>query len=150
MSEFGGLWKDRHTSHAPWRQNNQLDDCGCLLSEQESHIQSEKHCHISSSSSWNFCVSYFWQLFRWSNKLFSLKTKDCFNVKKKKNLKQSWLPAFWKKIQNAQEIKRTLFNKTEQDKKSLMKKRSFNLLCVLDIFSECWQPTLFQIFFFFF
>ena len=32
------------------------------------------------------------------------------------NLKQSWLPAFWKKIQNTQEIKRTLFNKTEQDK----------------------------------
>ena len=32
----------------------------------------------------------------------------------------------------------------------LIKKRSFNLLCVLDIFSECWQSTLFQIFFFFF
>ena len=30
---------------------------------------------------------------------------------KKKNLKQSWLPAFWKKIQNTQEIKRTLFLK---------------------------------------
>ena len=26
-----------------------------------------------------------------------------------KNLKQSWLPAFWKQIQNTQEIKRTLF-----------------------------------------
>ena len=35
---------------------------------------------------------------------------------KKKNLKESWLPAFWKKIQNTQEIKRTLFNKPEQDK----------------------------------
>ena len=33
-----------------------------------------------------------------------------------KNLKQSWLPAFWKKIQNTQEIKRTLFDKTKQDK----------------------------------
>ena len=31
-----------------------------------------------------------------------------------KNLKQSWLPAFWKKIQNTQEIKRTLFNKTKK------------------------------------
>ena len=30
-------------------------------------------------------------------------------------LKQSWLPAFWKKIQNTQEIKRTLFIKTKQD-----------------------------------
>ena len=28
----------------------------------------------------------------------------------KKNLKQSWLPAFWKQIRNTQEIKRTLFN----------------------------------------
>ena len=28
----------------------------------------------------------------------------------------------------------------------LIKKRSFNLLCVLDLFSECWQSTLFQIF----
>ena len=33
--------------------------------------------------------------------------KTCF--KKNKNLKQSWLSAFWKKIQNTQEIKRTLF-----------------------------------------
>ena len=29
----------------------------------------------------------------------------------------------------------------------LIKKRSFNLLCVLDLFSEHWQSTLFQIFF---
>ena len=36
--------------------------------------------------------------------------------KNQKNLKQSWLLAFWKKIQNRQEIKRTLFNDTEQDK----------------------------------
>ena len=28
-----------------------------------------------------------------------------------------------------------------------IKKRSFNLLCVLDPFSECWQSALFQIFF---
>ena len=35
---------------------------------------------------------------------------------KTKNLKQSWLPAFWKKIQNTQEInKRTLVNWTKQD-----------------------------------
>ena len=33
-----------------------------------------------------------------------------------KNPKQSWLPAFWKKIQNIQEIKRMLFNQMEQDK----------------------------------
>ena len=32
----------------------------------------------------------------------------------------------------------------------LFKKRSFNLLCVLDLFSERWQSALFQIFFFFF
>ena len=31
----------------------------------------------------------------------------------------------------------------------LIKKRSFNLLCVLDFFSERWQTTLFQIFFFY-
>ena len=31
----------------------------------------------------------------------------------------------------------------------LIKKRSFNLLCVWDLFSEHWQSTLFQIFFFF-
>ena len=31
----------------------------------------------------------------------------------------------------------------------LIKKRSFNLLCVLDLFSERWQSILFQIFFFF-
>ena len=30
----------------------------------------------------------------------------------------------------------------------LIKKRSFHLLCVLDLFSECWQSTQFQIFFF--
>ena len=36
--------------------------------------------------------------------------------RKKKNLKKSWLPVFWKKIPNTQEIKRTLFNNTEQDK----------------------------------
>ena len=29
-----------------------------------------------------------------------------------------------------------------------IKKCSFNLLCVLDLFSECWQSTWFQIFFF--
>ena len=28
----------------------------------------------------------------------------------------------------------------------IIKKRSFNLLCVLDLFSERWQSTLFQIF----
>ena len=32
----------------------------------------------------------------------------------------------------------------------LIKKRSFNLLCVLDLFSERWQSNLFKIFFFFF
>ena len=31
----------------------------------------------------------------------------------------------------------------------LIKKRSFNFLCFLDLFSERWQSTLFQIFFFF-
>ena len=72
-----------------------------------------------------------------------------------------------KRSQNTQEIKRTLFNRTEQDKTCvqdkmyvarkrwlhrkfarfvlfrLIKKRSFNLLCVLDLFfSECWQSTV--------
>ena len=40
---------------------------------------------------------------------------------KKKNLKQSWLPAFWKKIQNTQEVnlKRMLFNWTKPDKSGI-------------------------------
>ena len=54
-----------------------------------------------------------------------------------KNLKQSWLPAFWKKIQNIQEIIRTLFNNMEQDNIffflfRIIKKGSFSLLSVLD------------------
>ena len=32
--------------------------------------------------------------------------------------KQRWLPAFWKEIQNTQEFKRMLFDKTKQDKSS--------------------------------
>ena len=58
-----------------------------------------------------------------------------------------------KRIQNTQEIKRTLFKWTKQDKNypyvlfRPIKKRSFNLLCVLDLFSERLQSTLFQIFF---
>ena len=40
----------------------------------------------------------------------------CISPKKINNRKQSWLPASWEKIQNTQEIKRTLFDKTEQDK----------------------------------
>ena len=62
-----------------------------------------------------------------------------------------------KKIQNAQEIKRTLFNGTKFHAASFfswqnikvfcpMKKCSFNLLCILNLFSEQWQSTLFQIF----
>ena len=73
-------------------------------------------------------------------------------------------------IQNTQEIKRTLFNWTKQDKMCKfsrmssfssyaqhknrkfasfvlfcpVEKHSFNLLCVLDLFSQCWQSTLFQ------
>ena len=43
---------------------------------------------------------------------------------KKKNLKQSWLPAFWKKIQNTQEIKRALFNWMEQDKTCKFSRKS--------------------------
>ena len=47
-------------------------------------------------------------------------------------------------MQNTQEIKRTLFNNTEQDKNKfqlfvlfrIIKKHSFSLLCVLDLFSE--------------
>ena len=75
-------------------------------------------------------------------------------------------------FQNTQEIKRTLFNWTKQVLLHVLscfvqlkivlfnllcvarfvlfrpiKKRSFNLLCVLDLFlSERWQSTLFQIF----
>ena len=50
-------------------------------------------------------------------------------------------------IQNTQEMKRTLFNWTKQDKTCKTCQRSFNLLCVLDLFSERWQSTLFLIFF---
>ena len=35
---------------------------------------------------------------------------DTVQIKKIKNLKQSWLTAFWRKVQNTQAIKRTLFN----------------------------------------
>ena len=42
-------------------------------------------------------------------------------------MEQSWLLHSEKKIQNKQEIKRMLFNWMKQ------KKRSFNLLCVLDL-----------------
>ena len=45
--------------------------------------------------------------------------------KTNKNLKQSWLPAFWKKIQNTQEIKRALFNNNK------------NLLYVLEHVLPC-------------
>ena len=39
------------------------------------------------------------------------KTYNNSELSTEENLKQSWLPAFWKKkIQNTQEIKRTLFN----------------------------------------
>ena len=45
----------------------------------------------------------------------------------KKNLRQSWLPAFWRKVQNTQEIKRTLFDWTKQDKTcTFLKKSSFS------------------------
>ena len=44
----------------------------------------------------------------------------------KKNLKQSWLHAFWKKrkIQNTQEIKTTLFPWTKQDKTCTFSRKS--------------------------
>ena len=45
-----------------------------------------------------------------SHKFFKIITINSTTKMEKKNLKQSWLPAFWKKIQNTQEIKRTLFN----------------------------------------
>ena len=42
-----------------------------------------------------------------------------------KNLKQRWLPAFWKKkIPNTQEIKRTLFNWTKQDETCKFSRKS--------------------------
>ena len=43
---------------------------------------------------------------------------QCSLLQRQNNLKQSWLPAFWreKKTQNTQEIKGTLFNWTKQDK----------------------------------
>ena len=44
----------------------------------------------------------------------------------KKNLKQSWLPAFWKKrTQNTHEIKRTLFDWTKRDKTWKFSRKSF-------------------------
>ena len=45
-------------------------------------------------------------------------------VVEQKNLKQSWLPAFWEKIQNTQDIKRTLFNSTKQDKTCKFSRKS--------------------------
>ena len=46
----------------------------------------------------------------------------CLRNEKKTNLKQCWLPAFWKEIQNTQETKRMLFNwrnRTKHAKKSV-------------------------------
>ena len=59
-------------------------------------------------------------------------------------------------IQNAQEIKRTLFNKTKQDKTSICSRKAsfssyvqqYNIIFFQDLFSERWQSTLFQIFLF--
>ena len=48
--------------------------------------------------------------------------------KKKRKTKQSWLPAFWKNIQNTQEIIRTLFNWMKQDKTcTFLRKSSFSV-----------------------
>ena len=56
----------------------------------------------------------------WSNETEPNRSEIAFRDFQKflaqKNLKQSWLPAFWKKIQNTQEIKRMLFIWTKQDK----------------------------------
>ena len=43
----------------------------------------------------------------------------------KKNLKQGWLPAFWEKIQNTQEVKRRLFNWMKQDRICKFSRKSF-------------------------
>ena len=55
-----------------------------------------------------------------------LANKQCYH---QKNLKQSWLPVFWKKtqIQNTSEIKRTLFKWTKQNKTcTFFRKSSFS------------------------
>ena len=59
--------------------------------------------------------------------------------KRKKNLKQSWLPAFWKKIKTHKTLNRTLYYfyyQTIQDKMQMscvvqLKSVLFNLSCVL-------------------
>ena len=58
------------------------------------------HSEYASSSHWGLkcCIITLVSLFQWE-----------------KSLKQSWPPAFWKKIQNTQEIKRTRFNWMKQD-----------------------------------
>ena len=67
-------------------------------------------------------------------------------MKKKEDLKQNWLPAFRKKIQNTQEIKRTLFNWTKQDKTcKFSRKSSFSSYVQHHVslvhFSFCQPPT---------
>ena len=35
MSECKGLWKHKHTKHAPLQQDNQFDDCGHSTKEEK-------------------------------------------------------------------------------------------------------------------
>ena len=68
----------------------------------------------------------------------------CYTSRLKKKMKQGGLPkSEEKKIQNTQEIKRTLFDWTNFVSSNFrpilfhpMKKRSFDLLCVLDHLSD--------------
>ena len=62
------------------------------------------------------CLVYFYTI---TQKIGLLLVK-----KKKQKIWKSWLPAFWKKIQNTREIKRTLFNWTKQDKTCKFSRKS--------------------------
>ena len=56
-----------------------------------------------------------------------------FYLKKKKNLKPSWLPAFWKKIKNTQEVKKNAFLIEQYKTKSApWKSVLLNFLSVFD------------------
>ena len=92
-------------------------------------LRSRLFCPLSNTWRLSTVVSFLWLLilprnipgiFRanwmWgmtailSHKICRLRQSVCFVLKKKKkSLKQSWLPVFWKKTQNIREIKRTLF-----------------------------------------
>ena len=67
-----------------------------------------------SSEPLTLCNQLVWWCLHQHELACHVKSLDCYLQKKKKNLKQSWLPAFWKKVQNTQEIKRILFQEIKR------------------------------------